>query len=647
MCGLAGFLQPRGLSPDSGELVARLADTLTHRGPDASGTWMDAVAGIALGHRRLTVLELSEAGHQPMLGASGRHVIAFNGEIYNHLALRASLEASQRALIWRGHSDTETLLSCIEHWGLEATLTRTLGMFAFALWDQQTRTLFLARDRAGEKPLFYGWQGGVFLFGSELKALRTHPAFSAEIDRDALALYMQYGYISAPHSIYRNIYKLPPGSYLRLAAPGVPGSLPQPAAYWSLREVAENARVRPFAGTDVEAVEALGEALKQAVVLQSVADVPLGAFLSGGIDSSTVVALMQSQATRPIKTFTVGFHESDFQEAQYARSVAELLGTEHHELYVTHQEAQQVIPQLPVLYDEPFGDSSAIPTAVLAQFARKHVTVALSGDGGDELFGGYTRYQRTDDMWRVMRRLPQGARRVLSRGCRAYSRRYRTTAMGWKASRLAQYLSARTVEECYLARILHCQDVDELVLRATCRATGGFAAAVLPRLVRAGGVYETMMYADAMTYLPDDILTKVDRASMGFSLEARVPMLDHRVIEFAWGLPQRLKVRNGRGKWLLRRLLAQYLPVALIERPKMGFGVPVGEWLRGPLRAWAEDLLDERALQSQGFLNPRRVREQWHRHLNRSSHEADSLWQVLMFQAWLASGSGPDRAQLS
>jgi asparagine synthase (glutamine-hydrolysing) len=637
MCGLAGFFRPAGLSASSCDaLLSKLTASLQHRGPDDSGTWVDAGAGIALGHRRLAVLDLSPAGHQPMFSASGRYVIAFNGEIYNHLAIRKEVAMSQPSQEWRGHSDTETLLAGFDCWGVEPTLKKTFGMFAFALWDRHTRTLALARDRVGEKPLFYGWQGDVFLFGSELKALRAHPAFRAEIDRDVLATYMQKGYIEAPYSIYRDIRKLMPGSYLQLSAQDVPGVIPDPRTYWSLREVVESGIAHPFAGSDAEAVDQLEAELKRAISLQSVADVPLGAFLSGGTDSSTVVALMQSQSSRPVKTFTVGFRESDYQEAEYARSVAQLLGTDHTELYVTPKEAMEVIPKLPVLFDEPFGDSSAIPTFVVAQFARRHVTVCLSGDGGDELFGGYSRYQRTDDMWRVLNRIPKVARTALSYGCRAYSRRYRTSSIGWRASRLALYLAARTAQECYHARMLQCQDVDELVL-----GSGRDIERKPANGAMNGNVYDTMMYADTLSYLPDDILAKVDRASMGVSLEARVPMLDHRVIEFAWRLPLQMKVRNRQGKWLLKRVLRKYIPVPLIERPKMGFGVPVGEWVRGPLRSWAEELLAEHRVRSEGFLNPRRVSEQWMRHLNRTSHEGDSLWQVLMFQAWLTDSARP------
>jgi len=648
MCGLAGFFRPAGLfMPSCEELLKRLTDTLHHRGPDDSGSWVDADAGIALGHRRLAILDLSPSGHQPMVSGSGRYVIVFNGEIYNHLAIRKEIEMLQSSQDWRGHSDTETLLAGFDCWGLEATLRKTSGMFALALWDRQSRTLSLARDRIGEKPLFYGWQGDVFLFGSELKALRVHPAFRAEIDRDILAMYMQRGYIEAPNSIYKSIRKLTAGSYLQLSAQHAHGITPEPRIYWSLREVIKNGVANPFAGSDAAGINELEAVLRRSISLQCVADVPLGAFLSGGIDSSTVVALMQSQSSRPVKTFTVGFHESDYQEASYARSVARHIGTDHTELYVTPKEAMEVIPLLPDLYDEPFGDSSAIPTFIVSRFARQNVTVCLSGDGGDELFGGYSRYQRTDDAWRFLSRIPHGARNAMSYGCRAYSRRDRTSSLGWRASRLSSYLSARTAQECYAAALLQSQDVDELVIGSRPWIGSEPKPETMPLASPGDNLYDTMMYADTMSYLPDDILAKVDRASMGVSLEVRVPMLDHHVVEFVWRLPLHMKVRERQGKWLLKRLLEKYIPISLIERPKMGFGVPVGEWVRGPLREWADDLLAENRMRREGFLNPRRVREQWSRHLNRASHEGDSLWQVLMFQAWLTTSTHPARFRSS
>jgi asparagine synthase (glutamine-hydrolysing) len=639
MCGIAGFFRPSGLAASVAEAIAEgLAETLLHRGPDDAGTWVDGEAGIALGHRRLAILDLSAAGHQPMISASGRYVIVFNGEIYNHLEIRKEIEARDSPCPWRGHSDTETLLASFDSWGIEPTLRKAVGMFAFALWDRQNRVLTLARDRIGEKPLYYGSQGDIFLFGSELKALRAHPDFRPEIDRNVLVDYMRRGYIAAPNSIYRNVFKLLPGTYLQLSPRHLPGTLPNAKAYWSLRAVAESGLSKPFEGSDAEAVAQLEGHLMHALSLQSIADVSLGAFLSGGIDSSTVVALMQAGSSLAVKTFTLGFCESDYQEAQHAKSVARHLGTDHTEMYVTAREALEVIPKLSDMYDEPFGDSSAIPTFLVSQLARGHVTVSLSGDGGDELFGGYTRYQRTDDIWRAIRRIPYCARKAVSWGISALSRHVNGSSLGWKANRLALYLSARKGEDCYHTQILHRQDASGLVVGID-RASS--ACGPLTAALSQGHLFSDMMYSDAATYLPDDILTKVDRASMAVSLEVRVPMLDHRVIEFAWRLPFKMKVRNRESKWLLRQVLQKYVPRSMMDRPKMGFGIPIGQWLRGPLRDWAEDLLAEDRLSRDGLLDPHLVRAQWLRHIGGIPVEVDSLWHVLAFQAWHSSSTAP------
>jgi asparagine synthase (glutamine-hydrolysing) len=514
---------------------------------------------------------------------------------------------------------------------MATTLGKSVGMFAFALWDRRERVLTVARDRMGEKPLYCGWQDGVFLFASELKSLHPHPSMRAQIDRPALLNYLRAGYVPAPGSIYRGIGKLPPGTYAQLSGADAAGSALRPQQYWSLRDAAESALANPFAGGDDEALEGLGTVLAQAVSLQRVADVPLGAFLSGGIDSSTVVALLQEQSDRPVKTFTIAFHEAAYQEAQYARAVAQRLHTDHTELYVTAREAMDVIPQLAHLHDEPFGDSSAIPTLLVSQLARRQVTVSLSGDGGDELFGGYSRYARTVEIWRTLDHIPHTARKLLAVGCRAVNRCSPLSRAGWRAGRAASYLSAATAPECYAAQIAQSDEADAFVLD---RDGDDVVAATT---LRNADLYHTMMYADAATYLPDDILTKVDRAAMSVSLETRVPLLDHRVVEFAWRLPLAMKVRNGTGKWLLRQLLRKYLPDSLIERPKMGFGIPVSEWIRGPLRDWAEDLLGESRLRREGILDPRPVRERWLRHLRGVSAEGDGVWQLLMFQSWLAA----------
>jgi asparagine synthase (glutamine-hydrolysing) len=660
MCGLTGFWESRGCRSDEASVtVRRMADTLTHRGPDDAGVWVDKDSGVALGHRRLAILDLSPAGHQPMVSASGRYVIAFNGEIYNHLELRkelAKLGAGGTAPAWRGHSDTETLLAAFEAWGMEKTLTRCVGMFALALWDRETRTLTLARDRMGEKPLYYGWVRGALVFGSELKALRAYPGFDNAIERRALALFMRYNYVPAPWSIFENIWKLPPGCYVQFAAAALtPGSSPmgrgEVKPYWSVRDVAEAGLLHPLADNEAAAAEKLEALLKQSIASQMVADVPLGAFLSGGIDSSTVVALMQAQSSRPVQTFTIGFYEDEYNEAEHAKAVARHLGTDHTELYVTPEEAMAVIPKLPALYDEPFADSSQIPTFLVAQLARRQVTVSLSGDGGDELFGGYNRYFWARRLWRRLAGVPLPIRKLAAQGVRAISPQAwnrvfgvlapvlsepsRFRLPGDKVHKAAAIFAATRPEEIYLRLVSHWEDPAALVL--------GTEEPVTPMTDPAawldGADFEArMMYLDSITYLPDDILVKVDRAAMGVSLETRVPLLDHRVVEFAWRLPLTMKIRGGQGKWLLRQVLYRYVPKALIERPKMGFGVPIEHWLRGPLKDWVEDLLAEDRLKREGFFDPAPIRTRWAEHLSGRRNWAYSLWDVLMFQAWLEAG---------
>jgi len=621
---------------------------IAHRGPDAQNVWTDAAAGIALGHRRLAIVDLTEAGAQPMTSASGRYVVAYNGEIYNHMELRRQIEAAGRAPSWRGHSDTETLLAAIEAWGLEPALQRCIGMFAIGLWDREERVLTLARDRLGEKPLYYGWQGSgdaaVFLFGSELKALRAHPAFQAPIDHDALALYLRHNYIPAPHSIHAGICKLPPGSLLSVS---LARREPALSTYWSAIDTAtRGARTERLAISPTEAVDELEQLLKSAVAQQMMADVPLGAFLSGGVDSSAIVALMQAQSARPVKTFTIGFHEAGYNEAEHAKAVAQHLGTEHTELYVTAQEAMAVIPRLPALYDEPFADSSQIPTFLVSQLARRHVTVSLSGDAGDELFGGYSRYTATAGLWRKLSAVPVPLRRVAARSITALPPDTWSRMAGWlPSSRFGQrfgdrmhkgagVLASRTIDDLYHGLVSHWGDPAAVVL-------GGREPATLltggrPDLAGLDPI-ERMMALDLVTYLPDDILAKVDRAAMGVSLESRVPLLDHRVVEFAWRLPMACKLRDGVGKWVLRQVLYRHVPQRLIDRPKMGFGVPIDVWLRGPLRDWAEALLAEPRLRREGHFDPAPIRQKWGEHLSGSRNWAYHLWDVLMFQAWLES----------
>ena len=674
MCGFAGFLsrQPSGQGGLEA-LATQMANAIQHRGPDDSGAWADAQAGIALGFRRLSIIELSPAGHQPMVSGSGRFVIAFNGEIYNHLEMRAELQDADAAAAWRGHSDTETLLAGFEAWGVEATLKKTVGMFAIALWDAQTRTLHLARDRFGEKPLYYGWAGSgagrAFVFGSELKALRAFPGFGNPVCRQALAQYMRFMYLPAPRSIYQGIYKLEPGCLLSIqgAAPAAAPAQPlrPPAVYdslslsrwWSLADVVKAGAQNPITD-EVAAVNALEQRLAEAVRLQSLADVPLGAFLSGGVDSSVIVALMQQQARKsgggPVKTFTVGFEEAGFDESPYARAVAQHLGTEHAELFVTAAEAQAVIAQLPAMYDEPFADSSQIPTHLVCRAARQHVTVALSGDAGDELFGGYNRYFWGPRIWNKLAVLPYAVRQALGAaitsvpvaGWDALSRPVNALLPGGKgiaragdkAHKLgARLRGVRNLDDLYLSLVSEWQDLAQLV-----RGEGDGLVVEPPSLLDdpapAHGVEASqlrMMYRDSMTYLPDDILCKVDRAAMAVSLETRVPFLDHRVAELAWQLPLGMKIRGGQGKWALRQVLYRHVPRELIERPKAGFGIPVGQWLCGPLRNWVESLLDEKRLQAEGYFYPAPIRQKWAEHLAGQRDHTASLWAVLMFQAWL------------
>jgi len=652
MCGIVGFVDTG--SPESGErLIEGLTRLLAHRGPDGQGVWYDRGSGVALGHRRLSIIDLSELGRQPMASRDGRFQLTFNGEIYNFLELRRELE--QAGETFRSESDTEVMLAAISRWGVKEALTRFNGMYAFALWDGKEHRLHLARDRMGEKPLYYGrmrsatGEGSCFVFASELKALRAYPSFEGEIDRDALALFLRYNYVPAPFSIYRGVAKLPAATLLTIPLTPRDG-LGEPVLepYWRAEEAARQGIENPLDLSDGEAIDELDRRLHHSVRQRMVSDVPLGAFLSGGIDSSTVVALMQKENPRPVRTFSIGFDIEGFNEAVHARAVAEHLGTDHTELYVRAEQALDVIPKLPTIYDEPFADSSQIPTYLVSELARRSVTVSLSGDGGDELFWGYTRYQVAREMWRRIGWMPAPLRRLLGGGLQRVPLGLLNGAFGWaspilerygrpgpvgdKLRKAARVASMKDADELYRFMVGHWRNSLDVVQGSRSQVTNltnpRVGAAVDDRLLR-------MQLLDQVSYLPDDILAKVDRASMAHGLEVRVPFLDHELVELSWRMPFHLKRREGQGKWILRQVLDRYVPRSLVERPKMGFGVPLAAWLRGPLREWAEDLLAESRLQGEGLLDPEPIRNLWREHLSGDRNWHYHLWDVLVFEAWL------------
>ena len=642
MCGIAGFIDSEATRPaDTLDAMARtMADTLSHRGPDEGTAWVERDAGLAFGHRRLSIVDLSRAGRQPMVSRSGRCVIVYNGEIYSSAEIKAALDAKSPGFTqaFRGHSDTEALVEAADVLGVDKTLPLLIGMFAFALYERDKRCLWLVRDRLGIKPLYWTVQRGVLMFASELRALRAYPEFTARIDRNALAGYMRHGYVPHPHTVYDGVRQLPPGHVLRFQ----PGQTPRIEPYWSLADAVATGRRQPFAGSDREATDALETLLGDAVRRRMIADVPLGAFLSGGYDSSAVVALMQKHATTPVRTFSIGFDEPGFNEAVHAKAVAAHLKTDHTELYVSSGQARDVIPLLADMYDEPFADSSQIPTFLVSKLARQHVAVALSGDGGDELFAGYNRYAQADLFRKRAMLLPTGLRNAGAHAIRrvppaVWDRLFgmapagmRLPAAGDKLYKLAD-VAGEDGDGFYTKLVSMWQDPASIVLGATEPATlvsDPAVAHIVPNFI------ERMQYRDTLTYLPDDILTKVDRASMAVSLEARVPILDHRVVEFAWSLPMSFKLRHGERKWLLRQVLYRHVPRSLVDRPKMGFGIPMDQWLRGPLRDWAEDLLDERGLREAGLLDPAPIRTRWAEHLSGRRNWQFALWNVLMLEAW-------------
>ena len=651
MCGIAGILlDPSGTAPRRLAAVATMTETLHHRGPDGSGLWMDREAGIALGHRRLAIVDLSEAGRQPMLSHEGDLVLTYNGEVYNFAALRPELAALGHR--FRGHSDTEVMLAAFESFGVEAALQRFAGMFAFGLWSRRDRVLHLARDSMGKKPVYVALVEGALVFASELRAIRAFPGFQPAVNRAALGQMLRHGWVPDDHCIYEGVFKLPPGTVLSVCADDLDGCGPEELRsrvrpWWSLAEVARAGQETPLAATGAELESELDSLLRVAVRERMVADVPLGAFLSGGIDSSAVVALMQAQASRPIRTFTIGFEDAHYNEASEAARIARHLGTEHVEFHLSAADARAVIPELPRIWDEPFADESQIPTLLVSQLARRHVTVALSGDGGDECFGGYARHVASARLTRLLG-VPAGPRRIAAWALNLLSPE--TWDGIFQAGRLPA-ASRRAVggdQLQKLARVLDAADERDLYGRliALGRSTlaSGLAFAGPDPVPPLSGAAARFMYRDMAGYLPGDILVKLDRASMAVSLEARCPFLDRRVVEFAWRVPTEFKIRDGKGKWLLRRVLSRYVPEDLFERPKHGFNVPIGDWLRGPLRDWAGDLLAEPRLRREGFLDPAQVQACWQEHLSGRRDHACELWAVLMLEAWLSDERDRDLA---
>ena len=636
MCGFAGFLDFQ-LTASQGELettARNMADQLRHRGPDDAGAWGESASGIALGHRRLSIVDVSALGQQPMHSQDARWVIAYNGEIYNHAALRHEL--TQSGHTFRSSCDSEVLVEAIAHWGLEATLPRLNGMFAFAAWDRRERSLTLVRDRLGIKPLYYALGPRLILFGSELKSLRAHPRFSPSIHRDALALYVQHNYVPAPHTIYQEAYKLPPGCWVRWSHPhdgrASQPEAPTPTAYWALSEAISRGQRQPFSGDRHDAIATLQQLLQDSVSARVLADVPLGALLSGGIDSSTIVALMR-EAQTTTQTFSIGFDVAAYNEAPQAAAIAQHLGTDHTEQIVTSQEAREVIPELPRIFDEPFADSSQIPTILVSRLARQHVTVCLSGDGGDELFGGYQRYATARRLWKNIAWLPRSLRQVLARTVLAIVPPTEKRSWRRKLRSGATLLGPHDEAGMYHFFNRHWRHPESLVVGANPAVAPALAST--HELARLQPV-ESFTYLDTIDYLPNDILTKVDRASMASGLEARTPLLDHQIVEFVWSLPATLRLEGQGSKSLLREVLTRHVPPALVDRPKVGFGVPLDSWLRGPLREWAEDLLSESRLREDGYFHAAPIRERWRQHVAGEADWHYHLWDILMFQTWLA-----------
>lgn len=648
MCGINGYFNPSTISHPQ-KIIHDMNLAIQHRGPDANEFWFDEKYNLLLGHCRLAIQDISEAGAQPMHSKCGRYVIVFNGEIYNHLKLRKKLNDEGYHVSWQGHSDTETILATISNWGLKKTLENLVGMFAIALWDRHDNILTLIRDRMGEKPLYWGWQGNNFYFSSELKGIKANPYFQPEIDRDSIALFLRHNCIPAPYSIYKGIYKLKPGHYVQIPLFDLTQAhKAKPIIYWSFNHKVESGLENPFKDSPKQAVEILEKALLTSVNDQMLSDVPLGAFLSGGVDSSTIVALMQAQSSTPIKTFTIGFDNEGYNEAVHAKAVAKHLGTEHTELYVQPKDALAVIPKLSSIYSEPFSDSSQIPTYLVSQLASKHVKVALSGDGGDELFGGYNRYLMAQNIWQQSRKFPKKIRKLISQVLQTLPPSkwdlifekltpilpspLRIRTPGDKVYKFAGVMDIDNEHEYYQKLTSHWQQPNNIVINGNEPATLINTPTAWPNTDH---FQHAMMAMDAQTYMTDDILAKVDRAAMANSLETRVPLLDHRIVELAWQMPLNYKIRNGDGKWLLKQVLYRHVPQDLIERPKMGFAIPLHEWLRTSLKDWAEALLDEDLLKRQGYFHPLPIRKIWSEHLSGKCNHQNQLWDILMFQAWI------------
>ena len=652
MCGIAGLLASSHRVIPLQPRVKSMADSLRHRGPDWGDEWVDTSAGIAFAHRRLSIVDLTASGNQPMQSQNSRFVLVYNGEIYNHLNLREKLSNEGVHVSWRGHSDTETLVECLSLWGVEKTLQSAVGMFAFGLWDKQERSLALARDRMGEKPLYCGFNSGIFAFGSELKSLTSVPEFALTINDSAVGKFLQIGYIPDPDTIYTGIYKVPAGTWIEIRDEDVTScSLPKPKPYWSLQEVAESGQRDPLEEKDSAAVvDQLETLLTSAVSAQLMGDVPVGAFLSGGIDSSTVAAVMQKLSTQAIKTFSIGFEDQNYDEMPYAAAIAQHLGTDHHELRVSTADVTNTVPQLSTVYDEPFADSSQIPTLLVSQLAKRHVSVSLSGDAGDELFAGYNRYTLAGRNWGRIEKVPLAAREILSGAATRFSpsqwnaallpamrllpQRFRVSLPGEKIHKIAGVLGSRDSQELYSGMITQ---LDRRVIKSSVEDARVMTMEAWP--IKSDLIHQ-MMFVDATTYLPGDILAKVDRATMAHSLESRMPFLDHRVVEFAWKLPLSMKIRHGQSKWVLRELLRRYVPDSFFERPKMGFGGPLGDWLRGPLNSWADDLLSPERIKNSGYLHEDLVAKMWKEHQSRTHNWEHGLWNIVMLESWLDSERG-------